>query len=119
MAPLPDAGKTMGASVPTFLVLFAICWLCMLGTMATWIGKTPVPGRDTDRMISQAYSGGFALLAWIFLAALLLIATSKEVMPAQMGFVAWLVHPSPARRRWPRSHRSSIRSASGPRSFPP
>jgi len=61
--------------------------------MATWTGKTPVPGRETDRMISQAYSGGFALLAWIFLAALLLIATSKEVMPAQMGFVAWLVHP--------------------------
>ena len=93
MMPLPDPAKTMGASVPTFLLLVALCWLCMLGTMATWIGKAPVPGRETDRMISQAYSGGFALLVWIFLAALLLIASSKEVMPQEAGVLAWFVHP--------------------------
>jgi len=91
--PLPDSAKTMGASVPTFLVLLAVCWLCMLGTMATWIGRAPVPGRETDRMISQAYTGGFALLVWIFLAALLLIASSKEVMPVEAGALAWFVHP--------------------------
>jgi hypothetical protein len=93
MMPVPDPAKTMGASVPTFLVLLAVCWLCMLGTMATWIGRTPVPGRETDRMIAQAYSGGFALLVWIFLAALLLIASSKEVMPVQAGVLAWFIHP--------------------------
>lgn len=93
MTPLSDPAKTMGASVPTFLVLLAVCWLCMLGTMATWLGRTPVPGRATDRMISQAYSGGFALLAWIFLAALLLIASSKGVMPVDAGVLAWFVHP--------------------------
>ncbi len=91
--PLPDPAKTMGASVPTFLVLLAVCWLCMVGTMATWIGRTPVPGREADRMISQAYSGGFALLVWIFLAALLLIASSKEVMPLEAGVLSWFVHP--------------------------
>jgi hypothetical protein len=93
MMSLPESAKTMGASVPTFLVLLAVCWLGMIGTMATWIGRTPVPGRETDRMISQAYSGGFALLVWIFLAALLLIASSKEVMPVQLGVLAWFVHP--------------------------
>jgi hypothetical protein len=91
--PLPDPAKTRGASVPTFLVLLAVCWLCMLGTMATWIGRAPVPGRETDRMISQAYSGGFALLVWIFLAGLLLIASSKEVMPQDAAVLAWFVHP--------------------------
>lgn len=93
MMPFPEPAKTMGASVPTFLALFAVCWLCMLGTMATWIGKAPVSGRESDRMISQAYSGGFALLVWIFLAALLLIASSKGVMPYQAGLLAWFVLP--------------------------
>jgi hypothetical protein len=93
MTPLSEPAKTMGASVPTFLVLLAVCWLCMVGTMATWIGKAPVPGRETDRMISQAYSGGFALLVWIFLAALLLIASSKEVVPVEAGVLAWFLHP--------------------------
>lgn len=90
MIPIP---KTMGNSEPVFLVLLVVNWLLMLGTMTTWIGRAPVTGRETDRMISQAYSGGFALLVWIFLAALLLIACSKEVMPPEAGLVAWFAHP--------------------------
>jgi len=93
MMPLSDPVKAMGASVPTFLALLVVSWLAMLGTMATWIGRAPVPGRETDRIISQAYSGGLALLVWIFLAALLLIASSKEVMPQEAGVAAWFVHP--------------------------
>jgi hypothetical protein len=61
--------------------------------MATWIGRAPAAGRETDRIVSQTYSGGFALLVWIFLAALLLIASSKEVMPLQAALLAWFVHP--------------------------
>jgi hypothetical protein len=93
MTPNPDPIKAMGVSAPVFLVLLAVCWLCMLGTIATWIGKAPVPGRETDRIVSQAYSGGLAVLAWIFLAALLLIASSKKAMPVEAAWLAWFMHP--------------------------
>src|SRR5580698_5864044 len=93
MTALSDPAKTMGVSVPVFLVLAAVCWIGMVGTIATWIGKAPVPGRESDRLISQAYSGGFAALLWIFLAALLLIASSKNVMPAEIGFWTWFALP--------------------------
>jgi hypothetical protein len=91
--PPADPIKTMGSSVPVFLVLMAICWLGMLGTMSTWIAKAPVPGRETDRLISQAYSGGFSLLLWILLAGLLLIANSKDVLPPEVGLLTWFAHP--------------------------
>ncbi len=83
----------MGTAAPVFLALSLICWVLMLGTIATWIGKAPVPGRETDRMMSQAYSGGWAVLLWIFLGALLLIASSKQVVPPWLGAAAWIFHP--------------------------
>jgi len=93
MTPISDSVKSMGASVPVFLVLMLLCWLYMLRTIALWIGKTPVAGRETDRIMLQLNSGILALLVWIFLAALLLIASSKHVMPRQIGIIAWLAHP--------------------------
>ena len=93
MTPPADPIKTMGASVPVFLELIALCWLGMMGTMATWIAKAPVPGRDSDRLISQTYTGGFAVLLWILLAGLLLIANSKEVLPPEVGLLTWFALP--------------------------
>jgi hypothetical protein len=93
MTPIPDPERSMGATVPVFLVLTLLCWMLMLGSIAGWIGKAPVIGRETDRMISQAYSGAMALLVWIFLGAILLIASSKNVLPAELGFAGWFVLP--------------------------
>jgi hypothetical protein len=83
----------MGTAAPVFLVLLVICWILMLWTILSWIGKAPVPGRETDRVISQAYSGGLAVLVWIFLAALVLIGNSKNVVPPGIGAAAWAVLP--------------------------
>lgn len=93
MTPLPASAKSMGASVPVFLVLTLLCWLYMLRTIALWIGRTPVPGRETDRIMMQVTTAIAALLLWIFLAALLLIASSKHVLPREIGILAWFVHP--------------------------
>lgn len=93
MTPIPGSAKSMGTAAPVLLTLAVLCWLGMLGSIAKWIGKPPVIGRETDRMILQAYSGVFALLLWILLAGLLLVANSKQVMPAGVGAIAWLLHP--------------------------
>jgi hypothetical protein len=93
MATKSIGAASIGTAAPVFLVLSLICWVAMLGTMASWIGKTPVPGRETDRVMSQAYSGGFAVLLWILLGALLLIASSKHVVPPWLGATAWIFHP--------------------------
>jgi hypothetical protein len=90
---MTDPAKSIGSATPVFLALTLISWLLMLATAATWIGKAPVPGRETDRMISQAYSGVLALLVWIFLAAILLIASSKQIVPPWFGATAWLMLP--------------------------
>ncbi len=75
------------------LVLALVCWLGMLGSMARWIGKAPVQGRETDRLMQQLPTGILALLLWILLAALLLVANSKQVLPQGIGALAWIVHP--------------------------
>jgi hypothetical protein len=93
MIAMADPPKSMGSALPVFLVLALVCWMFMLRSIAMWIGKAPVPGRETDRMMSQAWSGGLALLMWILLAALLLIASSKQVVPPSLGVAAWIVHP--------------------------
>jgi hypothetical protein len=90
---MPDSAKSMGSAAPVVLALLLLCWMAMLWTASSWIGKSPVPGRETDRMISQSYSGVLALLVWIFLAALLLIANSKQVVPPWFGAIAWVVLP--------------------------
>ena len=43
--------------------------------------------------MAQLYSGILALAVWIFLAALLLIISSKQAEPPQIGAIAWLAHP--------------------------
>lgn len=83
---MPDSARIV-------LALLVFCWLSMLWTAASWIGKAPIPGRATDRIVSQAYSGALLLLVWIFLGALLLIANSKQVVPASFGAIAWVVLP--------------------------
>jgi hypothetical protein len=90
---MPEPAKSIGVSEPVFLVLLLLCWILMMVSISGWIGKTPVPGRETDRMMAQAYSAGLALLIWIFLAALLLIASSKSFLPSSLGLAAWIVIP--------------------------
>jgi hypothetical protein len=85
--------KSLGVAEPVFLVLLFVCWILMVVTITGWVGKTAVPGRETDRMIAQAYSGGLALLVWIFLAALLLVASSKGFLPPSLSLAAWVVLP--------------------------
>jgi hypothetical protein len=89
----PESSKSIGTAVPVFLVLTLVAWLYMLRTISLWIGRAPVPGRESDRMMAQLFSGILALLVWIFLAALLLIVSSKQAEPPQIGAIAWLAHP--------------------------
>ncbi len=93
MTSMPDTAKSMGSAAPAVLALLLFCWVSMLWTARSWIGKSPVPGRTTDRIISQAYSGVLAVLVWIFLAALLVIANSKQVVPPWFGAIAWVALP--------------------------
>lgn len=88
-----ESSKSIGTAAPVFLVLTLVVWLYMLRTISLWIGKAPVPGRESDRMMAHLYSGILALLVWIFLAALLLIISSKQAEPPQIGAIAWLAHP--------------------------
>jgi hypothetical protein len=93
MTPLPDSGKSMGAAAQALLALAFLCWIAMLGSIGSWIGKAPTPGRETDRVVQQAYSAGAAVLLWIFLAGLLLVANSKHVLPGTVGAIAWIAAP--------------------------
>jgi hypothetical protein len=93
MTPLPEASKSMGVAAQALLTLALLCWIAMLGSIASWIGKAPTPGRETDRIVLQAYSAGAALLLWIFLAALLLVGSSKQVIPGTVGAIAWIAIP--------------------------
>src|SRR5215469_3681004 len=97
MIPLPDAGKSMGVAGQVLLALAFLCWIAMLGSMVSWmvswIGKAPMPGRETDRIVLQTYSAGAAVLLWIFLAALLLVGSSKNVIPGTVGATAWFAIP--------------------------
>lgn len=89
----PDPAKTMGTAAPVFLVLTLVAWLYLLRSISLWIGKTPVPGRGADKMMQQLYSGILVLLIWIFLAALLLVISSKQLVPEGLGVIAWIAHP--------------------------
>jgi len=93
MTPLPDARKSMGVSGQALLALAFLCWIALLGSIASWIGKAPSPGREADRVVQQTYSAGAAVLLWIFLAALLLVGSSKHVIPETVGAIAWIVIP--------------------------
>src|SRR5215472_6313526 len=93
MISLPDAGKSMGVAGQVLLALAFLCWIAMLGSMVSWIGKAPMPGRETDRVVLQAYSAGVAVLLWIFLGALLLVASSKNVIPGTVAGIAWIAIP--------------------------
>jgi hypothetical protein len=75
------------------LTLAFLCWVAMLGSIASWIGKAPTPGRETDRAVLQAYSAGAAVLLWIFLAGLLLVGSSKQVIPGAVGAISWIAIP--------------------------
>ena len=83
----------MGFAAQAILALAFLCWIAMLGSIANWIGKAPTPGRETDRVVLQAYSAGAAVLLWILLAALLLVGSSKQVIPVSVGAIAWIAIP--------------------------
>jgi len=93
MTSISEPVKTMGTAAFVFLILTLVGWAALLRSIAIWIGKEPVAGRESDRVILQAWSGGIAVLVWILLAGLLLIASSKNALPGAVGAVAWIVHP--------------------------
>src|ERR1035438_5271717 len=70
-----------------------VCWGLEIRGISHWIGMQPTPGRETDKVILQAWSAGWALLVWILLGGLLLVANAKGVLPSGVGLAAWLVHP--------------------------
>jgi len=75
------------------LALALLCWVAMMASILTWIGREPKPGHEVRRVIRQAWSGGAAVLLWILLGALFLVANSHRVIPAQVGILAWIVLP--------------------------
>jgi hypothetical protein len=83
----------MGMAGQVLLVLAFLCWAGMLISIFGWIGRVPTPGRETGRVVQQAYSGGAAVLLWIFLAALVLVGSSKQVVPSFVGALAWIALP--------------------------
>jgi len=83
----------MGMAGQVLLVLAFLCWAGMLISIFVWIGREPTPGRETSRVVQQAYSGGAAVLLWIFLAALVLVGSSKQVVPGIVGALAWIALP--------------------------
>jgi hypothetical protein len=85
--------RSTGTSGQVLLALAFLCWAGMLISIFRWIGRAPIPGRETNRVVQQAYSGGAAVLLWIFLAALVLVGSSKQVVPDIAGVLAWIALP--------------------------
>uniref|UniRef100_Q023U5 Rhodanese domain-containing protein n=1 Tax=Solibacter usitatus (strain Ellin6076) TaxID=234267 RepID=Q023U5_SOLUE len=90
---MPNSLRTSGTAAPVLLALALVCWAFALRGVWHWIGLAPVPGRETDKLILQAWSGGWMLLAWILLGGLLLVANAKGVLPVSVGMAAWVMHP--------------------------
>ena len=90
---MPSSLRSIGAAAPVLLALMLVCWALMLRGISFWIGFEPTPGRETDKMMLQAWSGAWALLAWILLGGLLLVANAKGGLPSSVGLAAWMVHP--------------------------
>jgi hypothetical protein len=93
MTPAPGSLRSMGMAGQLLLALAFLCWAGMLISIFGWIGRVPTPGRETSRLLQQAWSGGAAVLLWIFLAALVLVGSSKQVVPSMVGAVAWIALP--------------------------
>ncbi len=85
--------KPMGFVAPVLFGLALLAWLGAMISVFSWIGAPAVPGRETDKVIRQAVSGGFVLLVWIFLGGLLLYAGARGALPAGAGTFAWIAHP--------------------------
>ena len=85
--------KSIGSAAPVLFAPAVVCWLALMRSVLPRIAKTPQAGRETDKMMQQAASGGAALLVWVFLGGLLLVANAKGVMPMRVGAVSWIVHP--------------------------
>lgn len=90
---MPTSVRSAGTAAPVLLALTLVCWALALGVTARWIGLQPVPGRETDKVILQAWTGGWILLVWILLGGLLLVANAKGLLPSSVGLAAWLIHP--------------------------
>jgi len=90
---MDETHRSIGTAAPAFLILALLAWLYMLWSIWLWIGKAPIPGRETDRMMAQLQSGIAALVVWLCLAAVLLIVSSRGAVPVAVGAIAWLAHP--------------------------
>jgi hypothetical protein len=78
--------------LPVFLVLALLAWLWMLRSFTSWVGKGYAGTGDSDKIAAQAWSAGGVLVAWIALAALLLIAGSRGALPGPIGVAIWVAH---------------------------
>lgn len=85
--------KTLGTAVPILLTITTACWLYMIRLISLWVGKAGVPGRETDKIMQQVWAAVAALVIWILLGGLLLLAGVKGVMPERVGFVSWFLVP--------------------------
>ncbi len=90
---MPNSLRSAGTAAPVLFVLMFASWALALRGIWHWIGMHPTPGRESDKMMLQAWSGGWTLLVWILLGGLLLVANAKGVLPSGVGLAAWLVHP--------------------------
>lgn len=76
-----------------------MAWLSGMGLAALtwlWIGGLllTVGTQARDRSgCAATYSAGAAVLLWISLAALLLMGSSKSVIPGTVGAIAWIAIP--------------------------
>jgi hypothetical protein len=93
MNPVPSSLRSVGTAAPVLFALMFACWAFALRGIWLWIALQPAPGRETDRMMLQAWSGGWTLLVWILLGGLLLVANAKGALPSSVGLAAWLIHP--------------------------
>jgi hypothetical protein len=90
---MASALRAMGSGVPALLALVLGCWMFLLRSISIWIGKTPVVGQETGKIMQQVYSGAVAVGIWILLGGLLLLANVKGVLPGRIGLASWILLP--------------------------
>ena len=91
---MPASLKNLGTAVPALAVMALLCWLYLLWSIAHWIAKTPVPGRESDKYMPQVFSGGLVVVLWLLVGGLLVLAGAKAAMPPAVGIASWILHPA-------------------------
>lgn len=90
---MPASLKSAGTAIPVLFILTVAMWLYMSRTISLWFWKAPVPGNEGAKMVQQAYSGAAALVVWLLLGGILLLAGVKGLIPPGVGLMSWVLHP--------------------------